>query len=175
MLLTARSSTGPLDDRGVVGHARSPDLRTWQAMPPLTRPGAGFGHLEVLQLVTIDDEPSLLFSCAPENLSAARREAAGGSGSGGVWCARADGPLGPFDLRHAVPLTDMSLYSGRAVRRRDGRWALLAFHNEGPDGRFVGSVADPLDLVRSGGTLALAGRSTAPGSATATCPPTRRT
>ena len=154
MLLTARSATGAFDDRGVVGHARSPDLRTWHAMPPLTEPGAGFGHLEVLQLVYVDDEPMLLFSCAPENLSAGRREATGGSG--GVWCARADGALAPYDLRHAVPLTDMSLYSGRAVRRRDGRWAMLAFLNEGPDGRFVGSVADPLDLRRTGRTIAVA-------------------
>lgn len=154
MLLTARSATGPLDDRGVVGHARSADLRTWHAMPPLTEPGAGFGHLEVLQLVTIDDEPMLLFSCAPENLSAARREASGGSG--GVWCARAESPLGPYDVRDAVRITDMSLYSGRAVRARNGGWVLLAFQNEGPDGHFVGSISDPLPLRGPGGALAVA-------------------
>ena len=31
MLITARAAHGPVDDRGVVGHAWSADLRTWNS------------------------------------------------------------------------------------------------------------------------------------------------
>ena len=46
--------TGPAGDRGVLGHARSPDLLTWTAHPPLTAPGSGFDQLEVPQLEVVD-------------------------------------------------------------------------------------------------------------------------
>ena len=44
MLITARTGVGlagdhQLDERGVIGHARSPDLRTWTVGPPLSAPG----------------------------------------------------------------------------------------------------------------------------------------
>jgi beta-fructofuranosidase len=45
MLLTARAKESPVDDRGVIGHARSADLVRWEAQPPLTPPGCGFGQL----------------------------------------------------------------------------------------------------------------------------------
>ena len=51
LLITARANTGPLDDRGVIGHARSSDLLNWEVQPPLSDPGAGFGQLEVFQVV----------------------------------------------------------------------------------------------------------------------------
>ena len=54
LLITARANTGPYDDRGVIGHARSADLRNWDVQPPLSDPGAGFGQLEVFQTANID-------------------------------------------------------------------------------------------------------------------------
>ncbi len=57
MLITARSNQGDVDDRGVIGHAVSPDLTTWEVRPPLSKPGAGFGHLEVPQTVIMDGKP----------------------------------------------------------------------------------------------------------------------
>ncbi len=51
MLITARANHGDPDNRGVVGHATSPDLATWTVEPPLSEPGSGFGHLEVIQTV----------------------------------------------------------------------------------------------------------------------------
>ena len=39
MLITARANHGAADARGVIGHARSPDLRSWEAGPPLSQPG----------------------------------------------------------------------------------------------------------------------------------------
>jgi beta-fructofuranosidase len=62
-LITARGQSGAADARGVIGHARSSNLRDWDVLPPLSTPG-GFGHLEVPQLAGAADRFFLLFSCA---------------------------------------------------------------------------------------------------------------
>ena len=152
MLLTARAPSGPADDRGVVGHAWSPDLRRWELRPPLSEPGAGFGHLEVTQVEVVDGRSVLLFSCLASTASAERR--ATGT-TGGVWAATARGLLGPYDLADAHQLTDVGLYSGRLVRRRDGDWVFLAFHHDGPDGEFVGAISDPVPVRWQGDALVL--------------------
>lgn len=144
MLVTARANYGPVDDRAVVGHARSRDLLTWEVQPPLSQPGAGFGQLEVLQTQVIDGRTVMLFSCLKGELSAARRKT---GGTGGVWTLTAASPIGPFDIASAVPLTDDSLYVGRLIRDPADRWVMLAFHNTGPDGRFVGEISDPIAVV----------------------------
>lgn len=153
MLVTARGRTGPADDRGVVGHAWSPDLRTWELRPPLSEPGQGFGQLEVMQVEVVDGAPVLLFSCLASDMSAAG--VATGT-TGGVWAVPAAGLLGPYDVADAHQVTDDALYSGRLVRRRsDGRWVLLAFHHSGTDGGFVGGVSDPLPVRWDGRRLEL--------------------
>ena len=148
MLITARSRTGPTDQRGVIGHARSRDLLAWEVMPPLSAPGAGFGHLEVPQVATADGHPVLLFSCLSTELSAERRVA---GERGGVWLAEPADLLGPYDPTTARRITDESLYSGRLVRDRSGAWALLAFHYDDDDARFVGHISDPIpfDALRA--------------------------
>ncbi len=142
MLVTARSSHGAAGQRGVVGHARSADLVRWSAQPPLSRPGAGFWHLEVQQVEVVDGRPVLIFSCMPAQLSAARRRA---SGPGAIWCVPSDSVLGPFDTGRAVPLTGERLYSGRLIRDRAGQWVMLAFRNLEADG-FVGEISDPMPV-----------------------------
>jgi beta-fructofuranosidase len=148
MLITARSRTGPADQRGVIGHARSRDLLAWEVTPPLSAPGAGFGHLEVPQLVAVDGRTVLLFSCLGTELAADRRAA---GERGGVWLLEPDAPLGPYDPSAARRITDERLYSGRLVRDRRGTWMLLAFHYQGGDGRFVGHLSDPMpfDALRT--------------------------
>ena len=49
-------------------------------------------------------------------------------------------------LTQAVRITDESLYSGRLIRDRAGRWVMLAFRNRGPDGSFIGELADPVPI-----------------------------
>jgi beta-fructofuranosidase len=142
MLITGRANHGPADDRGVVGHARSRDLLQWEVQPPLSEPGAGFGHLEVLQVEVVEGRVVLLFNCLRNELSAGKKAT---SGSGGVWSLIADSVTGPFDISKATPLTDDSLYVGRLVRDVDGAWVLLAFHNEGPEG-FIGAISDPMPV-----------------------------
>ncbi|HEY3409928.1 MAG TPA: hypothetical protein VGK53_17295, partial [Propionicimonas sp.] len=69
MLVTARATHGELRQRGVVGHATSPDLATWTVQPPLSTPDAGFGQLEVIQLAEIEGRWALMFSCLQAELS----------------------------------------------------------------------------------------------------------
>ncbi|KRD45320.1 glycosyl hydrolase family 32 [Cellulomonas sp. Root930] len=151
MLVTARARTGPADDRGVVGHAWSPDLRTWELRPPLSEPGQGFGQLEVMQVEIVDGTPVLLFSCLATDMSAA---AVATGATGGVWATPAASLLGPYDVADSHQATDDTLYSGRLVRRRaDGQWVLLAFHHTGAGGGFVGGVSDPLPVRWDGRRL----------------------
>jgi len=157
MLVTASAREGPADDRGVIAHARSADLITWEVQPPLSQPGSGFSQLEVPQVVVVDGAPLLLFSCLGPELSAARHDA---GERGGVWALRPNHLLGPYDVTRAVRLTDESLYSGRLVKDRAGSWRLLAFLNTDDAGAFVGKLSDPLELPRPVGShlLVAAGR-----------------
>jgi sucrose-6-phosphate hydrolase SacC (GH32 family) len=142
MLITARGKSRPADDRGVIGHAWSRDLRSWELLPPLSAPGQGFGQLEVTQVQKIDGVWVLLFSCFAGQASAKTRST---GTSGGTWMAAAEGPLGPFDITGATQITDDRFYSGKLLKRRtDGEWLLFAFHNLGEDGEFVGSISDPM-------------------------------
>lgn len=150
MLITARAPHGPVEGRGVIGHAWSPDLRTWQLREPLTAPsGGGFGQLEVTQVEVVDGRPVLIFSCLAEHATPARR----GLG-GGTWAVPAESLLGPFDMDAAYPLTDERLYVGRLLQRRtDGQWLLFAFRNADEEGRFVGGVTEPMPVEWEGDRL----------------------
>jgi beta-fructofuranosidase len=143
MLITARSRTGSLDERGVIGHATSPDLEHWTIQPPLSEAGSGFGQLEVTQVETIQGRPVVIFSCMTSELSQSRRDA---GETGGIWALNADVLTGPFDVRRAYRLTDETFYAGRLVRDRTGDWWLLAFYHTGPDGSFVGQLSDPMPV-----------------------------
>ena len=145
MLITARSNHGPVDDRGVIGHAVSDDLTRWTVEKPLTEPLLGFGHLEVPQLL----EPSefsagaIIFSCSRHALSQARQDA---GGEGGVWLL----PLSNeshASVTEPERVTTESLYSGRIVVDRDGALVLLAAAHQDSDGEFVGALTDPMPLV----------------------------
>ena len=153
MLITARGRTGPTDDRGVVGHCWSPDLRTWEVLPPLTSVGQGFGQLEVMHTVVVEGQPFLIFSCLADDTSVARQAA---GSHGGTWAARADTVLGPYDVAGAQLLADSSLYVGRLIQLRDtDQWRFLAFTNQLPDGSFGGTITDPLPVSLVDGLLVI--------------------
>jgi len=143
MLLTARASHGAPDERGVVGQAWSANLDGWEVRPPLSRPGAGFGQLEVTQVEVVDGRPVLLFSCLRRDLSTVGRAR---HATGGVWAVAAPSLTGPFDISRARLMADERLYSGRLVRDRAGDWVLLAFRNVDDVGRFVGEITDPMPV-----------------------------
>lgn len=140
MLTTARANSGDPDDRGVIGHAISSDLSNWTVQPPLSQPGAGFGHVEVIQTAVVDGVAVGLFSCLGTELSAKRRDE---DPVGGVWAFAAHRLTGPFNLADAYRLTGEELYVGRLVQDRSGQWQLLAFRNDDGQGGWVGEITDP--------------------------------
>jgi len=159
MFITARANHGPVDapldvtDRGVIGHAWSPDLERWELRPPLTSPGTGFGQLEVLQTATVDGRQVLLFNCVAQDMSAAAR--ATGT-TGGVWVTEVASPLGPYDIAGAQLLTDDRYYVGKFIDDREaGVTRFLAFVNL-VDGRFVGEISDPVVASWDGDRVVLA-------------------
>ncbi|WP_315070595.1 glycosyl hydrolase family 32 [uncultured Microbacterium sp.] len=148
MLITARANDGDLWDRGVVGHATSPDLQNWEVEPPLTSPGEGFAHLEVFQVTTVENQRMLVFSAHETVLSASRTEA--GATSGTFAAPWTDG----IDLEHAVNLAGPDLYSGRVVDTESGP-VLLAFLLVDDEGQFIGGICDPIAIEITGGRLSL--------------------
>jgi beta-fructofuranosidase len=136
MLITARAVGAGRHDDGVVAHATSRDLTTWEVGPPRCAPGAGFGQLEVLQSKVIDGRAVLVFTCHPQEMTPERLTA---SGRSSTW----SGPsvLGPWDIARARPFTaDPYLFAAPLVQRRDGSWALVGFRNleaQGEDGFFI--------------------------------------
>ena len=153
MLVTARAADLPPDDAGVIGHARSDDLRDWVVEPPLSAAGEGFAQLEVTQLVELDGRLWLVFDCLAAELAPSRRRA---GTTGGIWVAEAASPLGPFDLAGATLLADDRFYVGKIVRDPAGDPVLLAFINRGDDGRFVGAITDPMPVLSTDRGLMLA-------------------
>lgn len=132
-------------------HARSTDLESWEVLPLLSGP-AGFGHLEVPQVCVIDDQPVLVFSCLSIHQDPARLA---GPPDEGVYVVPGRTVLGPWELANAVPVDHPSLYAGRLVRDRSGRWVLLGFRDTEEDG-FVGEICDPIPVNLDGEQVRIA-------------------
>ena len=142
MLITARANHGDVAGRGVVAHATSPDLETWQVQPPLSAIDSGFAHIEVPQIVEVEGTLHLLFCCDSPKLSG---HLAGQDG--GIWSVVVPSALGPYPIARSSLLAPQSLYAGRIAKDRQGRAVLMAFHNTQAGGSFGGAVSDPMPLV----------------------------
>ena len=106
ILACARARTGPSDGRGVIGHAASDDLVTWEVGPPLSAPG-DLRQLEVPQLVRLGGAWRVLFSATEHDHSAARLTRPGVAPEGGSHVLTGAARLGPFALeRDAFLLGD---------------------------------------------------------------------
>ncbi|NDU99849.1 glycoside hydrolase family 68 protein [Pseudoroseicyclus tamaricis] len=139
MLITGRANDGPDDDRGVIALATSDDLHSWQVQPPLSAPGAGFGHLEVFQIVEVEGHRFLIFSCDTAKLGGART-----GETGGIWAvAERDGS---WPVAEASLIVNQDLYAGRVVIDRAGKAQLMGFDNRGGV-EFKGGIADPRPLT----------------------------
>ena len=142
MLITARANHGEIMERGVIGHATSPDLVHWDVAPPLSPIGTGFAHLEVPQIVEIGGRIYLIFSCDTPRLAGRLQ-----GQMGGIWYTIADRAEGPYDPARAELLATQDLYAGRLVQDRDGRWGLMAFDMRTIDGVFRGGISGPIPVV----------------------------
>lgn len=157
-LMTARShpESAPPDARGVIGHARSSDLIQWEVLPPLTPPGE-FGHMEVPQLIHINDRYYLLFSVPYAFYANARKTRLADQLVTGTHYLVADDPLGPYQYitdEFLVGDYAETLYSGKLIQGPDDAWYFLAFANFDADGAFVGDLIDPLPVeVHADGRL----------------------
>lgn len=160
MLITARARTGPLDGRGVIGHAWSGDLVTWEVGPPLSEPG-DFSHLEVPQLVELDRRWYVLFSVQRQDFSVARLHRLGTAtgAMGGVHYLSGTAPLGPYSADDDTVLVADPIgrhYAGRVLERGDQRY-FFAWLQFDVDSSFVGALSDPMSLsVTDSGSLAVA-------------------
>jgi beta-fructofuranosidase len=146
VLITARVPHGPSDGAGVVAHARSMDLVTWEVLPPLTEPGE-FAQVEVPQLVPLEDRYALLISTLAEDHSRARLARVGGVGQTGTFVLVSSEMLGSYKAG-ALPLTRSDrpagpLYAGKVVQATDGQWAFIGFGGDGLR-EFTGELSDPI-------------------------------
>jgi beta-fructofuranosidase len=129
MLTTARAGHGPIDARGVIGHACSRDRITWEVGPPLSAPGE-FSHLEVPQLVHLGgDRAGVARECGTHYLTAAEK-------------------FGHYALDEDCFLVGDAVgrhYGGRVLRHR-GAWQFLAWRLYDDNGDFVGELTDPMPV-----------------------------
>jgi beta-fructofuranosidase len=150
MLITARATRAPRLRDGVLAHARSADMLTWDLQPPLTEP-AGFGQIEVPQVRTIDGQAVLIFTCHPVEQSA---EQVARFGRFSTWYVLGDSPNGPWDIAAARPFEgDPKLFAAPLVQRRDGRWAFVGFRNQEPEGILSFEILDPIPVALGSGEL----------------------
>jgi beta-fructofuranosidase len=150
MLITARAPGAPRLYDGILGHARSADLRSWELQPPLTTP-AGFGQIEVPQVRVVDGQAVLVFTCHPEEQSP---EQIRRFGPHSTWYVLGDSPTGPWDIDSARPFEEEpTLFAAPLVRQRDGRWALVGFRNQEPEGILSFEILDPIPVELEGGVL----------------------
>ena len=155
MLICARAQGAPRLDDGVLAHARSRDMRTWELRPPLTEP-AGFGQLEVAQVRCIEGRWLLVFTCHPQEQSEERRRRCGRFCT---WVVAGDGPTGPWDVACATPFRDEPLlFAAPLVQERDGGWAFVGFRNGEAEGVLSFEICDPIRVRlddERGGLVAL--------------------
>lgn len=154
MLVTARLKGTERYDDGVLAHARSQDLVSWEVQPPVSGDPSGFGQIEVPQVRVVDGRPVLVFTCHPEEQSEARKA------EHGHWCTWSvvgepgGSLLGPWDVSKAVPFrAEPTLFAAPLVQRRDGSWVLVGFRNQEPQGIFSFEIIDPVQVAVDGDGL----------------------
>ena len=154
MLVTARLKGTERYDDGVLAHARSQDLVSWEVQPPVSGDPSGFGQIEVPQVRVVDGRPVLVFTCHPEEQSEARKA------EHGHWCTWSvvgepgGSLLGPWDVSRAVPFrAEPTLFAAPLVQRRDGSWVLVGFRNQEPQGIFSFEIIDPVQVSVDGDGL----------------------
>jgi beta-fructofuranosidase len=158
--ITARSKDGPPDGRGVIAHARSPDLVRWEVLPPVSESGA-YGHMEVPQRLEIEGRTYLLYSVTKEVQSQSSSERPTWKPLSGMYYMTANQSLGPFRFSTERTLyadTACTAYAGKLVPGPRGDWRLLATRLFTPEGEFIGEIGDPLPLtVERDGDLSVEG------------------
>ena len=143
MFLSARVNTGPLDGRGVIGLARSTNLHSWAALPPVSTPG-DFTEMEVPQVVPLNGRYYLLF-CASGH-AAARLSRTASKRWIGTHYLVADKLTGPYRSLTDEPFVADAAgtyYAGKLIRDSAGALFFMAWRQWDEEGNFCGGLSDP--------------------------------
>lgn len=154
MFITARVAEGRAATRGVIACARSTDLTTWTVEPPVAEP-EWFGNMEVPQQVSIGSRHYLIFSVSGD-MQPLVPDAESRTGIAYLVADQPGGPYrpGPTPFVHADRRG--SLCAGRIVFVDDEPMMLATLHCD-PEGRYEGSLSDPMPVVvGDDGSLSLA-------------------
>lgn len=138
--VTTRSRSGEPSGRGVIGHARSRDLESWEVFPPVTEP-MGFGQMEVPQLIETGARSYLLF-CG----EIARKSQ---STLTGTFYVAAETAAGTFSADTVRVLEADSLgrsYAGKLIDSSRGL-QFLAWERGLEPGAFAGTISDPRPVL----------------------------
>ncbi|MEJ2709914.1 MAG: hypothetical protein P8074_20050 [Anaerolineales bacterium] len=158
--ITARLKGGAKDGRGVIAHARSPDLEHWEVLPPVSESGA-YGHMEVPQRLEIGERTYLLYSVTKQVFSQKRLARSNLEPLSGMFTMTASQPLGPFQFATEQVLcadANGSAYAGKLVPGPAGNWRLLTTRMFTPEGQFIGEIGDPVPVkIGPDGRLSLEG------------------
>jgi beta-fructofuranosidase len=147
MLVAARSLTHGRNDDGVLAHARSHDLRTWELGPPVCDSGVGFGQLEVAQVKQVGGRWVLVFTCHPQEMTDERIAATGDYCTWSVPGPEDGAYPDSWDIGLARPFTaEPDLFAAPLVQQRDGSWALIGFRNTEPRGELNFHIDDPIPV-----------------------------
>lgn len=141
MYITTRVNHGPIDGRGVIALARSPNLTEWTLDGPVTTPGT-FGEMEVPQYLEIAGRHYLLF-CTGRH-AAARLAQPGAEPWIGTHYLTSDAAEGPWVLASEPPMAaDLAgtWYAGR-ILELNGQPFFFAWRRD-RDGRFEGGLSNP--------------------------------
>lgn len=149
MFFTAREPQGERNARGVIGHARSPDLRHWEQGPPIFR-SKRYGHMEVPQPMEYQGRWYCVFCVAHTHIDPVHAERHMKGKQGGIHYLMAEHPLGPWHLPEEDFLqgdAHCSLYAGKLLVDGRGSLCLMAFRNHDETGSFIGEITDPMPLT----------------------------
>lgn len=149
MLITATSLTDSnITSRGIVGHAISEDLFSWQVLPPLTG-SSGFGQTEVLQVVEENGKFVGIFCCGSDYIKDKPPRF-----TTGTYSVPMDSPTGPFHFDKADIFDAPNIYAGRVVRDREGQLNLIGFLTASHDSQAPCEISDPIPVrLTPNGTL----------------------
>jgi beta-fructofuranosidase len=136
VFITARVAEGPTRRRGVIAHAGSEDLVSWDIGEPVVGPG-DFGHLEIPQAIQIGERWHLLYS-VPGDMVGSDRPA-----RTRTYQAVADDVAGPYrEPSDPVVIDDPHWYGAKLSDTAAG-WRCLAWRDHDHGDVFDGEIGDP--------------------------------